>query len=74
MYYSVRTWDTEADAYTPQEGMSVPSINLTSLWQLKRALQELRRGGYSCHRFRDADGGHDDNDWAVLVEAHEEPR
>lgn len=73
MYYSVRTWDPETERYTPQEGMSVPCTNLT-LWQLKAALRELRAMGYPCHRFRDPDGGHDDNDWCVLVEAHEELR
>lgn len=69
--YSVRTWDTDEQAYTPQEGLSLPWHGLT-LWQLKAALRELRRMGYSCHRLRDTDGGHDSNDWCVLVERDDE--
>lgn len=69
--YSVRTWDTDEQAYTPQVGMSLPWQGLT-LWQLKVALRELRDMGYSCHRTRDPDGGHDDNDWCVLVERDDE--
>lgn len=65
--YSVRTWDEELQAYTPQAGLSLPWCGLT-LWQLKAALRELRRMGYSAHRYRDPDGGHDANDWCVLVE------
>lgn len=65
--YSVGTWDTYKQAYTPQEGLPVPSYNMTRQ-ELGIALRWLRRHGYSCHRFRDPDGGHDDNDWAVLVE------
>lgn len=69
--YSVRTWDFERQAYTPQVGLSVTWFGLT-LWQLKAALKELRGMGYSCHRRRDSDGGHDDNDWCVLVERDDE--
>jgi len=65
--YSVGTWDTDSQAYTLQAGLSSPSQNVT-IWGLKRVLQELRRGGYSCHRFRDAKGEHDNNDSYVLVE------
>lgn len=65
--YSVGTWDTDKQAYTPQPGLTVPSFNIT-LGQLRQALKQLRRLGYSAHRRRDADGSHDDNDWAVLVE------
>lgn len=64
--YSVGTWDSEQEGYTPQIGVS-HSFNLT-IWQLRSALRELRGLGYSAHRFRDADGSHEDNDWAVLVE------
>ena len=67
MTYTVRTWDTDEQAYTPQIGLSLPWNGLT-LGQLRQALHELRRMGYTCHRFRDSDGGRDDNDWAVLVE------
>lgn len=65
--YTVRTWDTELQAYTPQENLTVPSENVP-LWGLKAALSRLRLMGYGAHRRRDDDGGHDDNDWSVLVE------
>lgn len=65
--YSVGTWDTYKQSYSPQAGLSVPSFNIT-LAQLRQAVRELKRMGYSCHRFRDSDGSHDDNDWAVLIE------
>lgn len=65
--YSVGTWDTDKQAYTPQRGLSVPSFNIT--WrQLLVAMRELREIGYSCHRYRDSDGTHEDNDWSVLIE------
>lgn len=65
--YSVKTWDTEAQAFTPQDGMSAPSINV-SLWGLRRALQELRRDwGYDCYYVRASNGEHC-NDPSVLVE------
>lgn len=63
--YSVGTWDTEEQAYTPQTG--VPAFNLT-LGQLLGSLRMLRNCGYSAHRLRDEDGGHENNDWSVLVE------
>lgn len=69
--YTVRTWDTDQQAYTPQVGLSVPWCGLT-LWQLKTALRELREIGYSAHRFRDENGEHDSNDWSVLVERDDE--
>ncbi len=65
--YSVGTWDTKKQAYTPQRGLSVPSFNIT-LGQLRVAMKELREMGYSCHRYRAADGTYDDNDWCVLIE------
>lgn len=65
--YSVGTWDIEKQDYTPQRGLSVPSFNCT-LPQLRQALRELRRMGYSCRRFRSPDGDHENNDWSVLVE------
>lgn len=68
--YSVGTWNTEKQAYTPQDGLSVPSFNIT-LAQLRQALRDLRQMGYRCHRFRDPDGGHEDNDWSVLVERND---
>lgn len=65
--YSVGTWDTDRQAYTPQRGLSVPAFNIT-LAQLRIAIRELRKKGYSVHRYRDEDGQHEDNDWAVLIE------
>lgn len=65
--YSIGTWDTEEQAYTPQIGLTVPCINVP--WRtLLQVLRELKRMGYSCHRLRDPEGTHDSNDWAVLVE------
>lgn len=69
--YSVGTWDTDLQAYTPQVGLSVPSINIT--WrQLLRAVRELKRMGYRAHRRRQVlpsgKYDHDDNDWSVLIE------
>jgi hypothetical protein len=71
--YSVATWDTNKQAYTPQCGLSVPSFNIT-LSQLRVALKELRQMGYTAHRVRHAigtDGFEDydhDSDPSVLVE------
>lgn len=63
--YSVGTWDPDEQAYTPL--VEVPSFNI-ALWDLRRAIKHLREIGYSAHRTRDHLGGHDDNDWAVLIE------
>lgn len=63
--YSIGTWDTDAQAFTPQTG--VPAFNLT-LWELKQSMRTLREHGYSVHRYRDADGGHRDNDTDALIE------
>ena len=64
--YSVGTWNTTEQAYTPQSGAG-SCFNLTC-HDLRRALHRLRGMGYSAHRRRDADGGYDDNDWSVLIE------
>lgn len=64
--YSVGTWDIDAQAYTPQPGLSVPSLNIT-LHQLRQALKELRQRGYAADRVR-FDDGNRDSDWSVLVE------
>lgn len=64
--YSVGTWDMDAQAYTPQVGLSVPSVNI-DVRQLRRAMKELREMGYSCWRTRNARGDHD-SDWSVLIE------
>lgn len=63
--YSIGTWDTNEQAFTPQIG--VPAFNLT-LYQLRQSMRMLRDRHYSCHRYRDADGSHDDNDTSVLIE------
>lgn len=65
--YSVRTWDPEEQRYTPQAGLSLPWEGLT-LWQVRRALKELRSMGYTAHRYRSASGDHHENDFYVLVE------
>ena len=65
--YSIGTWDTELQAYTPQAGLLGPSIGI-DLWTLKARMTELRQMCYTVHYRRDADGSHDDNDWAVLIE------
>ncbi len=65
--YSVGTWDTDAQAYTPQEGLTVPSQNVPRVG-LFEVLRQLRGMGYSAHRRRDARGNHDHNDSYVLVE------
>ena len=65
--YSIGTWDTDLQAYTPQEGLTVPCINVP--WRtLLEVVRQLRGMGYTCHRVRDTDGSHDDNDWSVLIE------
>ncbi len=65
--YSVGTWDTDTQAYTPQAGLTVPSVNVP--WRtLLQVMRQLRGMGYSAHRRRDAAGEHEDNDWCVLVE------
>ena len=69
--YSIRTWDMDLQAFTPQEGLSLPWEGLT-LWQLKAALKELKDCGYQCHRRRDATGCYDNNDVSVLVERSDE--
>lgn len=63
--YSVGTWDTDLQAFTPQLGLAEPSINV-ALWQVRAVLRELREMGYSCHRVRDGD--EHDSDPYVLVE------
>jgi hypothetical protein len=65
--YTITTWDDERQAFTPQQGLSVPATNVS--WRgLLAAVRELKAMGYSCHRVRAADGTHDDNDCAVMIE------
>jgi hypothetical protein len=63
--YSIGTWDTDEQAFTPQVG--VPAFNL-ALFELRQSMRMLRDCGYSCHRYRDAGGSYDDNDTSVMVE------
>lgn len=58
--YSIGTWDTDQQAYTPQ---TKPWHNLT-LRQLRQAMRELRNIGYGVWRRKHED----DSDWAVLIE------
>jgi len=64
--YSVGTWDTDKQAYTPQVGVE-KSFNLT-LRELRHAIGRLRKLGYSAHRRGNIKDGHDDNDFYVLIE------
>jgi hypothetical protein len=65
--YMITTWDYERPAFTTQQGLSVPTTNVS--WRgLLAAVRELKAIGYSCHRVRAADGTHDDNDCAVMIE------
>jgi hypothetical protein len=63
--YSVGTWDSDEQSYTPQEGIA-KSFNIT-LAELRQAVRDLKQMGYSCHRLRD-DVCYGCNDWAVLIE------
>lgn len=63
--YSIGTWDTELQAYTPQ--IDVPAFNLTRA-ELVKSIRLLRDCGYSVHRFGNCRDGHEDNDTAVLIE------
>ena len=68
--YSIGTWDTDAQAFTPQEG--VPAFNLTRK-ELVQSMRMLQNHGYSCHRFRGRDENHQptgdvDSDTFVLIE------
>jgi len=65
--YSVGTWDGLLNAFTPQQGLSVPSINVP-LATMRQVLRELRQMGYDAQYRRDASGEHWDNDPVVMVE------
>jgi hypothetical protein len=64
--YSIGTWDTEEQAYTPQVGVT-KSFNITRS-ELRKAIKDLRDMGYSADRRGNVRDGHDDNDWMVLIE------
>lgn len=69
--YSIGTWDTESQAFTPQE--DVPAFNLTRK-QLVESMRMLRQCGYSCHRYRYREENGEFEKWAsesdsfVLIE------
>lgn len=68
--YSIGTWDTEVQGFTPQT--DVPAFNLTRK-QLVESIRMLQNNGYSCHRFRERDEnrqptGEVDSDCWVLIE------
>ena len=54
--YFVQTWDTDAQQFTPQAGVSLGPY---SLWGLRRALRKLQLLGYPARR----------GDCSVYVEA-----
>jgi hypothetical protein len=64
--YSVGTWDTDAQGFTPQVGCE-PWYNLT-LGQQRAALRRLRSCGYSAHRYSTPMEHGYDSDMSVLVE------
>ncbi len=64
--YSIGTWDMDSQAYTPQEGLTVPCLNVP-LATMRQVVRELRGMGYTCHRVR-CDGEYWNNDTAVLIE------
>lgn len=47
--YTVETWDHELEAFTPQEGLDVPAIDV-DVHGLRRALRALQQYGYACNR------------------------
>ena len=59
--YSIGTWDSEHECFTPQAECSTPWLNV-DIHGLRRHLKELKACGYSCHRHQG------DSDPAVLVE------
>lgn len=65
--YSVGTWDTNKQAYTPQRGGRCINI---SLRQLRAVLKRLRAIGYTAHRFgpKDDMGYREHNDSEVIIE------
>ena len=64
--YSIGTWDTDAEAYTPHVG--VPAFNLTRR-QLVESMRLLKSTGmYTCHRYGNATQDMRDSDTSVLIE------
>lgn len=63
--YSIGTWDSDLQRYTPQIG--VPSIGLTRK-QLVESMRMLQGMGYSCHRTGNMSQVVRDSDPSVLIE------
>ena len=68
--YSIGTWDTDAQGFTPHP--DIPSFNLTRQ-QLVQAMRDLQSCGYTCHRIRERDEhgehtGEAESDVSVLIE------
>ncbi len=68
--YSIGTWDTEAQGYTPHPGLKAFNLTRTELVEVMR---ELRGYGYTCHRIRERDEhgqhtGEVESDVSVLIE------
>lgn len=61
--YSIGTWDTDEQAFTPQIG--VPAFNLTRK-QLVESMRMLQQCGYPCHRIKQGDEYY--SDCYVLIE------
>lgn len=70
--YSIRTWDCRRQLFTPDDRLAEWAY-LTRR-QLVEAMRTLRKAGYTCHRRRDAYGGHFDNDPSVLIERMDDAR
>lgn len=64
--YSVGTWDTDEQAYTPHRWIA-KTFNMT-LRELRAAIQTLRLLGYTAHRRGNINVGHGDNDDSGLIE------
>lgn len=63
--YSVGTWDSEAQGFTPQEQFT-RCLNVP-LWSVRRILRDLRRMGYGAYRFRCSNGQYE-SDPMIMVE------
>lgn len=60
--YSIGTWDTDLQSFTPQSDQESPWLNIDRV-QLRTAMRELRDKGYQCHYQQDGD-----NDSSVMIE------
>lgn len=65
--YSITTYDVELGEFTPQDGLTVPSIGVP--WRgIRPVLRQLQSMGYSCDRVRVSEFGGHVGDPSVLVE------